>query len=81
MFPGADAPVCAVGDFSDGECLVVDLLDLGAYPHRASALSVVVARHIYGASCGEVRVQRELLTLEVGYRRIDYLVEIMGKNL
>ena len=71
----------AVGNFADGERLVVHLLYLGAYAHAAAPFAVVVLRHIYRAPRLEVRIELERLFVQVADGSLAQLVEVMGQYL
>ena len=64
-----------------GDGLAVYLLYLGAHLELSSALSVVVFAHVYGAACGEVWIEGELLSAKIAYRRVAYLHKVVRQNL
>ena len=69
-----------VGYFGDGERAFVNLRDARAHLHRPAPQSVVVAAHVRQAPRGEVGPQLEVAALEVGDRRVDQLVEVVGQD-
>ena len=71
----------AIWYFGDGQCLVVYLVNLGAYLHHAPPFAIVVFRYVDGASRLEVGVEVEFLFAQVGYGGIAKLVEVMRKYL
>ena len=70
----------AVGDFADGERLVVYLLDFRADAHRAAAFAVVVLRHVDAAARLEVGVEAEVFAVEVADGGVAQLVEVVGQD-
>ena len=45
-----------IRNLRDGECLVVQLVDLGAYFYRSAAFSVIVFGYVDGTACLEVGI-------------------------
>ena len=66
---------------ADDESLGIDLLYLCAHLEYSATLSVVVARNIYAAACGEVGIEHERTSVEVIYGSVANLAEVMRKNL
>ncbi len=64
-----------------GKGLVVDLLDFGAYLHRAAALAVIVFAYIKEASCREVGIQHKRLSAQISHSSIYDFVKIMRQYL
>ena len=73
--------ILAKRNLGDGESLVVDFLNLGAYLHRAATLAVIVFCYIQKSACGEIGIQFKRLIPQISDRRIDDLIEIMWKYL
>ena len=46
----------AIRNLCDSECLVVQLVDLGAYFYRSAAFSVIVFGYVDGTACLEVGI-------------------------
>ena len=70
----------AVGDFADGECLVVDLFNLRAHADLAAALAVVVVAHIDDATGKEIWVQRKLFALQNRDACFAEFAEVVGED-
>ena len=68
------------GDLANHKCLLVDFFDLRTYLQHATALSVVVFRHVDAARCGEVGKELERLFVEIGNGGIADLAEVMGED-
>ena len=68
-------------NLADDERLLVYLLDLRTHLEHASALSVIVFRHIDTARSGEIGEELEGLLVEVGDGRIADLTEVMRQDL
>ena len=71
----------AVWYLGDGKRLAVSLLYPCPDPYAASSLSVVILADVDAASRGEVGVELELLAMQVLYRRIAYLPEVVRQYL
>ena len=71
---------CALS-IDDREGTVVDFLDFGAHLHAAAPLAVVVFGHIDVAARLEIGVEVELLAPQIGYGRLQNLVEVVRQNL
>ena len=71
----------SVGDFCDGDGVLVDFLDFGTHLYHSAAPSVVVTRTVRVAAGREVRENLERLVLQYGYRSVNQLVEIVRENL
>ena len=65
---------------ADDKCLIVELFYFCTYLQRASSLPVIIFRHVDTAAGREVRVEMELLTLEVLYCRVANLIDIVWKD-
>ena len=66
---------------ADDERLLVEFLYLGAHLDRASALAVVIFRHVYASACWEVGIEHEVLSAKITYRGVAQFVEVMWQNL
>jgi len=53
----------------------------GPHAHNATALSVVIFRHVNSATRGEVGVEMKLLSAQIVYGSLAQFVEVMWQNL
>ena len=70
----------AVGNFADGECLVVDLFNLRAHADFSTALAVVVVAHIDDAAGKEIRIERKFFSLEDSDACFAEFAEVVGED-
>ena len=68
------------GNLADDERLRIELLDFCAHLQHAASLSVVVFRDVDAAARGEVRVEVELLAVQIGNGRVADLDEVVGQD-
>ena len=71
----------AVGQLCDSQSLAVTLLYLGTDANNTAALPVVVLRHVYAATCGEVGKELEGFVVKISDSCVTQLVEVMRQNL
>ena len=69
-----------VGQFADDERLRVELFNLGTHLQHAATLSVVVLADVDTAARLEVRIQVELLAVQVADGSVAYLTEVMRQD-
>ena len=65
---------------SDGKCLIVNLFDFGSDFYSTATLTVVVACDIDETTCLEVGIQLEWLIVQICYRCVEELVEVVRQN-
>ena len=70
-----------VGQFANHQRLLVQFFYLRTHLHHAATLSVVVFRHVDRAARLEVRIQVELLTMQIADGRVADFAEVVGQNL
>ena len=69
-----------VRQLTDDERLRIELLNLGTHLQHAAALSVVVLADVDAAARLEVRIEVELLTVQVADGSVANLTEVMGQD-
>ena len=70
-----------VGELTDDQRLVVELLDLCSHLQHTTPLTVVVFADINATACGEVGIQHEALTFQVGDSGFADFIVVMGEDL
>ena len=66
---------------TDDESLLVEFLYLRTYLDDTATLSVIVFRYIDTSASGEVWIESEVLSMQIGNGGITDLHEVMRKNL